>query len=106
NNPATSADVKAGLAKALELARKVAETTKQLSAVEKQLDLLSKDQARLRENLKIIPTTSEHYKKFLEKFVGQETRIETLQNQIAQLQATLQTQEREYEVFVTTLNAE
>jgi hypothetical protein len=106
NNPATSDPVKASLVKALDLASKAADTAKQLAVVEKQLDLLSKDQARLRENLKIIPTTSEHYKKFLEKFVGQETRIETLQNQIAQLQATLQTQERDYEVFITTLNVE
>ena len=54
----------------MELASKLADTAKQLSDLEKQLDLLSKDQARLRENLKIIPMTSEHYKKFLEKFVG------------------------------------
>lgn len=106
NNAATPDAVRAALTKALELMGKVADTAKQLGAVEKQLDLLSKDQARLRENLKIIPATSEHYKKFLEKFVGQETRIESLQAEIAQLQATLQRQEREYETFVSTLRAE
>ncbi len=67
---------------------------------------MAKDQARLRENLKIIPMTSEHYKQFLEKFVNQETRIDTFQTQIQQLQAALQTQERAYEAFVTTLTAE
>ncbi|HWY86387.1 MAG TPA: hypothetical protein VNX28_06670, partial [Gemmataceae bacterium] len=106
NNPATSAAVKTGLTRSLELANELADTAKQLSDLEKQLDLLSKDQARLRENLKIIPMTSEHYKKFLEKFVGQETRIETLQNQIQASQAAVQTQERAYEVFVTTLSAD
>ena len=30
------------------------------------------------QNLNIIPQSSEHYKKFLEKFVGQETQIEAL----------------------------
>jgi hypothetical protein len=106
NNSATSAAVRAGLTKLLELASKVADTGKQLGSQEKQLDALSKDQARLRENLKIIPTTSEHYKKFLEKFVSQEARIETLQNQVQELQAALQNHERVYEGFVTTLNAE
>jgi len=106
NNPATSADVKAGLTSALELAAKVAATAKQLADVEKHLDELSKDQTRLRENLRIIPASSEHYKKFLDKFVGQETRIEGLQTQVHELRASLQTQERAYEVFVTTLSAE
>ncbi len=106
NNPATSADVSAALAKTLELTSKVAGTKKQLAVVEKQLDALSKDQSRLRENLKIIPASSEHYKKFLEKFVGQEARIDVLQTQIAELQAALQTQERELEVFITTLTVE
>ena len=34
------------------------------------------DQARVRDNLKIIPQTSEPYKDFLKKFVAQETQIE------------------------------
>ena len=106
NNPATSAAVKAALAKALDMARKISDTQKELSGAEKQLDLLSKDQARLRENIKIIPMSSEHYKKFLDKFVSQETRIETLQNQVQQLQTALQTREREYDAFVSSLNAE
>jgi hypothetical protein len=106
NNPATGADVRAGLAKAVDLAGKAADTTKQFDAVEKQRNALANDQARLRENLKIIPMTSEHYKKFLEKFVGQENRIETLQNQAAELQVVLQTQERAYEMFVAALNAD
>jgi len=106
NNPATSADVRAALTKALDLAGKIAVTSKQLGGVEKQLDLQGKDQARLRENIRIIPMDSEHYKTFLEKFVGQETRIETLQKQVQELQAALQTREHDYEVFVTTLKAE
>jgi hypothetical protein len=106
NNPATSAVVKTGLTSALELKNKAASSAKQLGENEKQLDALAKDQARLRENLKIIPMTSEHYKQFLEKFVNQEARIDTFQTQIQQLQAALQTQERAYEAFVTTLTAE
>jgi len=106
NNPATPQEVQRGLTKALEMMSNVSETAKQLSGLEKQLESLGKDQARLRENLKIIPMTSEHYKKFLEKFVGQENRIETLQNNVLEQQTRLQALERAYDVFVTTLNAE
>jgi len=106
NNPATGAAVKTGLTSTLELKTKAADTAKQLAEAEKHLDALAKDQARLRENLKIIPMTSEHYKKFLEKFVDQEARIDTFQNQIQNFQAALQTQERAYEAFVATLNVE
>jgi hypothetical protein len=105
-HPVPPADVKAGLTKALALLTKVSETSKQLAESEKSLKVVSDDQARLRENLKIIPPTSEPYKKFLEKFVTQETEIDGLQKNIRQTQATLQTAQREYDVFVATLTAE
>lgn len=105
-SPIPSGEVKAALTKSLALAAKVSETTKKSAEVQKQLDALSKDQSRLRSNLQIIPQTSDHYKKFLEKFVSQETRIEGFQGQIEQLTATLEAQTREYEAFVLALNAE
>ncbi|MCI0376607.1 MAG: DUF4139 domain-containing protein, partial [Gemmataceae bacterium] len=101
-----SADVKAGLTKALALSAKVLETSKQLASSQKHMDELSKDQARMRDNLKIIPPTSEHHKKFLEKFVAQETEIETLQRQIRTAEAALLTQQREYDTFIANLNAD
>ncbi|MCI0638547.1 MAG: DUF4139 domain-containing protein [Gemmataceae bacterium] len=101
-----SADVKAGLTKALALSAKVIETSKQLASSQKHMDEMSKDQARMRDNLKIIPPTSEHHKKFLEKFVAQETEIETLQRQIRTAEVTLLTQQREYDAFIANLNAD
>ena len=59
---------------------------------------LSTDQSRLRENLKIIPQTSEPYKKFLEKFVAQESAIEAYQKQIRESQTAVQQQTREIDV--------
>src|SRR5262249_3463409 len=81
DHPVPSAAVKAALAKALGLAAKLQETTKQVSSVDRQLEDMAKDQGRLRSNLHIVPQTSEHYQKFLEKFVAQETTIENLQRQ-------------------------
>ena len=68
--------------------------------------ILTEDQARMRENLNIIPQSSEHFKKFLEKFVGQETQIEGLQKQLREVQTSVQQSQRDYEVFIANLNAE
>ena len=73
---------------------------------EGQLKQLSADQARLRENLKIIPQSTEPYKKFLDKFVAQESDIEALQKQIRQLQITLTARQQEYDTFVAALTVE
>ena len=56
---------------------KVRETQKEIADVEKQLTILTADHTRVRENLKIVPPSSEHYKTFLEKFVAQDKQIET-----------------------------
>jgi hypothetical protein len=100
------ADVKAALTKTLLLQAKLAETQKQVVELDKNLKIVSEDQARIRENLKIVPPNSEPYKRFLDKFVNQETEIENLQKSLRQAQATLATLQREYEEFILTLNAE
>jgi hypothetical protein len=102
NHPAVSAKVKDGLTRNLDLAKKLAEEAQGAADLARQLRALSDDQARLRENLRIIPTTSDPYKKFLEKFVSQETEIETLQRAIRVGQATLLAAQREYEAFAAT----
>ena len=61
---------------------------------------------RLRENLKIIPQSSEPFKKLLDKFLSQETEIENFQKQIRQLQTALQTRQRNFETFVAGLTVE
>ncbi len=105
-NAVPGADVKAALTKALSFQTKLAENTKRLAELEKNLKAVSEDQSRLRENLRIIPQTSDPYKRFLDKFVTQETEIEGLQKNIREVQATLQATQREYDAFVANLNAE
>src|SRR5262249_32611153 len=104
-SPASSAEVKQALGKTIKLHEARKETDRKIADAEKQLSALDKDQARLRENLRIIPMNSDPYKRFLDKFVSQETRIEALQQSLAQLQATLEKQTKEFDQYVTTLNA-
>ncbi len=103
---AVSAEVKAALQKEQALQARITETKKELAEADKQLKAVREDQQRLRENLQVIPQSAEPYKKFLDKFVTQETEIETLQRQVRQVTATLQAQEREHMTFVANLNAD
>lgn len=103
---APDAAVKAAIEKALTQHGKIATARTQLHELENRLKVESDDQARLRENLKIIPETSAPYKKFLEKFVSQEAEIENLQRQVRQAQSTLQAETQAYETFVARLTVE
>ena len=106
NNPVASADVKAAFEKALAYQGKIIETMKQIAETERQLQVVTVDHTRVRENLKIVPPSSEHYKTFLEKFVAQDKQIESFQQQIRTLTATLQAHQREYDQWLAKLDAE
>jgi hypothetical protein len=98
--------VKEILGKILELNGKYAETQRRLGEQQSHLKIVSEDQARVRENLKIIPASAEPYKSFLQKFVAMETEIENLQRDLRRLQADLRKQEAALEAYVGSQNAE
>jgi len=104
--PAASAEVRGALTKTLGMMRKLNETRARQHELEGQLRVLNDDQGRMRQNLNIVPQASDHYKKFLEKFVAQETEIEQLQKQLRQVQAEVQQQQRQYDAFVATLTVD
>lgn len=103
---AVTRDVKEALQSTLDMRQKLAQSEKQLKELERQLTALTDDQARLRENLKIIPPTADPYKEFLQKFVDQERQIDALQRQSRDLRATVQRQTEELDAFIGKLNAE
>ncbi len=106
NSTIASVDVKAAFNKALGMQAEVAKTQKQIVEIEKQLTIVTTDHNRVRENLKIVPMSSEHYKTFLEKFVAQDKQIETFLKNVRDLNATMQAQIREYDQFLAKLDAE
>ena len=53
-----------------------------------------------------VPQNSEHYKAFLEKFVAQDKQIEGHQKNLRDLNATMQTQIRDYDAWLSKLDAE
>lgn len=89
NNALASPELKKALEGALELKAKLAKIRQDLNNVNLELNNITQDQARLRQNLREMPSTAAAYKRYIEKFDKQETQIEELQTK----QKDLQTQE-------------
>jgi hypothetical protein len=104
NNAVSSPDVKAALQKAMEFKAKVQTTRQDLGHINEQLRVISEDQARLRANLRELPTTAAAYKRYLEKLDKQETEIETLREQQKSLQGQELKQRQEMDKYLAGLN--
>ena len=105
-NTVTSPKVKDGLQKAMELRWAAAKTQRDIQEVERQLNVITNDQVRLRANLKEMPATAAAYKRYLEKFDLQETQIEKYQADIKKLQGVEFTQKKELEEFLAAFSAQ
>jgi hypothetical protein len=103
---ATSPKVKEALEQALKLKSELASTQKEITREEQDLEKIEKDQARMRENMKAMPPTSDAYRRYLKKFDTQETDIEQRRDKLAKLQETAERQKKAYESFVANLNVE
>jgi septal ring factor EnvC (AmiA/AmiB activator) len=106
NSPVTSDKVKKGLQSALELRWAVAKTQREIGEQQKQLQVITDDQARLRANLKEMPSTAAAYKRYLDKFDAQETQIEQYQADIKKLQGVEFNQKKELEDYLANFSAE
>jgi hypothetical protein len=98
-----SPELKAAVQKAIQLRDKAAATNRQVADVKRQLATIREDQKQQRENMKVIPQTDPVYKKYLDKFLAQETQVERLRGEQEQLQATADRQRQEYERYVANL---
>jgi hypothetical protein len=102
----SSPAVKEALQKAIKLRQGLADIRREASQFETRLKAITDDQTRLRANLDKVPAASAAHKRYLEKFDTQETEIEKLQDKMMQKQDALEKQQKEYEDFLATLNAE
>jgi hypothetical protein len=106
NQPVTSSRVKAALEETLSRRSAVAATQREVAEQERQLKVITDDQARLRANLREMPQTAAAYKRYLEKFDQQEVQIEKLQKEIERLRGIEFKQQKELEDFLANLNLE
>jgi chromosome segregation ATPase len=106
DHSAVSANVKDALKKLSDQKSGLAETQRQLDEIMKQLKEISDDQARLRQNLDKVPSSSEAYKRYVKKFDDQETQIEKLQEQLKQKQSAAKAQQKALEDSAKRLTVE
>jgi hypothetical protein len=106
NQQVTSEKVKKALDQAMTLRGKLAATQREIQQQERQLNIITADQDRLRKNLKEMPPEAAAYKRYLKKFDDQETEIERLQKLIKELQDGEHAQRKDYENFLAILTVE
>ena len=106
NETVTSPAVKKALEQAMTLRGKMAATQRELQQQERQLNVITADQDRLRKNLKEMPPEAAAYKRYLKKFDDQETEIERLQKLIKELQDSEHAERKAFEAYISNLNVE
>jgi hypothetical protein len=106
SQPVTSDKVKKGLTRALELRWELQKTQREIAELERQLKVITDDQARLRANLREMPSTAKAYKRYLEKFDQQETQIEKYQADVKTLQTQEHQQRKTFDDFLAGFSAE
>jgi succinylglutamate desuccinylase len=94
------------LTKAIALKSAWTETLRAIEQEREALASLDKNQARLRENLKILEKTSDLYRSSMKRFEAQEAEFDQRQAKIAELQKSANKQRRDYETFVRDLKVE
>jgi hypothetical protein len=106
NQTVASPKLKSSLNQAIALRWELSKTQREIAELERQLKVITDDQARLRANLKEMPSTAAAYKRYLEKFDQQETQIEKYQADIKKLQGVEHNQKKEFEDYLNNLNVD
>ena len=103
---ASSASVREALKRGIDLRWELTKTQREIGELQRQLKVITDDQARLRANLKEMPSTAAAYKRYLEKFDKQETQIEKYQDDIKKLQGVEHNQKTAFEEYLNTLSVD
>jgi len=89
---------------AAELQQLVIDTQRKRAVDEQEINSITQEQNRIRENMNALDRNSDLYKRLVKKLDEQETRIEALRNDIADLRKQEDTQRKEYETYVNGLD--
>jgi hypothetical protein len=96
-----SQEVRQALMKAMSLKGAMLDTERQIKERQQQLAEITQEQQRIRENMASVSQTSQYYTRLLSKLNDQETTIESLQEEVEQLQHLYERQRNELETFLT-----
>ncbi len=97
-------DVRDALAKAAGFKGQLVDTQRKIDALKAELNAITQDQNRIRENIKTVPDKSALKNRLLEKLDEQEKRIDEIFKSIDQLTKTLDQQRKALEDYLSNLN--
>jgi hypothetical protein len=83
----TSEKVKAALKAVVERKSQIESLAQQRQALEQQINVISQEQKRIRENMEQLDRNTDLYKRYVKKFGDQEDQVEKLRDSIAKLTA-------------------
>ena len=97
-------DVRDGLVKAIQLKQAVVDIQRQIDERTKQIQQITEEQNRIRENMKTVTQQSDYYKRLIGKLNDQETKIEKLQGERDDLLKSRDEAQRNLEEYLNNLN--
>jgi hypothetical protein len=98
--------VKEILTKAISLRNAMTDTQRQIDERRRQISEITSEQTRIRENIKIVDRNSDYAGRLLKKLNDQETEIEKFQQEVTDLQKSLDTQRKSFETFLQNTTVE
>jgi len=96
--------VRDALIKAMQMKQTLADTERRVAETEQQVQTITQEQNRIRENMRTVNQQSEYYQRLLKKLNDQESQIEKLQTQQEEMRKELEKQRGELENYMNGLN--
>ncbi|HRX85466.1 MAG TPA: DUF4139 domain-containing protein [Phycisphaerae bacterium] len=97
-------DVRQALAEVIRRKQALVDTDRKIQDRTQQIQTVTTEQERIRENMKTVDKASQYYARMLEKLDTQENQIEKLQAEIMDLRATRDRQQADLEQYIGGLN--
>lgn len=98
--------VKQALGKVVELQIALEDTRRQIKQAKDEIEAISTEQTRIRENMKTLSETSEVRRRYEKKLDEQETRVEKLREQLAELSKQEESRRKALEDYIVSLTVE
>jgi hypothetical protein len=96
-------DVRDALIKLADLKGKLTDTLRQHQEKQQQINQISQEQTRIRENMKAVSPTSDYYKRLLQELDDQETQIQDMHKQVRTFEAQEEQQRKSLEDYLGSL---
>jgi len=103
---AISSKVKETLEKVVAMRNELADVQRRGAQVNQQINDITQEQTRIRDNMKVLAQNSELYTRYLKKFDEQETQIERLREQLQKLREEETARQKQLEDYLANLQVD